>query len=184
MTDKKPKKRKRRKKPQYPGELGKRISPGRYLADMRISDLMLQSFYKPIANINFLKIELATESKKLLLLMDHFGIDRDDKNEDRWLLLAFALARNHVPAFQNATKLGAPKKKNYDPLKLYIDVRNLTKEWGGRHTTNAAIKIVHNRDYPDFACKTVAGWFYGFEKFGDACLRDWKEEENREKHQK
>jgi hypothetical protein len=42
------------------------------------------------------------------LLCDHFSIRRDDP--DRWRKLALALAKTHVPGFQERGPRGAPKK--------------------------------------------------------------------------
>jgi hypothetical protein len=63
------------------------------------------------------EIELATQ-KRLPLLLDHFGIDKNDP--DHWEMLALALARSHVPGFQTVRKGGAPNKNSvYLLCRLY-----------------------------------------------------------------
>jgi hypothetical protein len=167
---KKTQKRKRTKVPEYPGELGRKIKPGRFLANMKFSELLLPSFYKPIPNMDFLKMELAADREKLFLLMDHFGIDRDEDNEDRWLLLAFALARNHVPAFQNMKNMGRPKEKEYDPLRLYCDVHDLMDRMG--FSVSSAAAHLRRNKYPNKSVKTVEGWYYESVEVWDEFVRD------------
>jgi hypothetical protein len=152
------KKRIRKKEPKYPGELRKYIKPERLAAYMTVEQLLEPSFIKSVADINLIKAELDANRDNFRLLMDHFGINSDDDNEDRWLLLAFALARNHVPAFQNAPKMGRPKKMEYDPLRLYCDIHYLMKK--RKISVSSASVHLQRKKYPEKTVKTVEGWYY------------------------
>ena len=168
------KKRIRKKLPKYPGELGKHIRPVRLAAYMTIKDLLIPSFFKSVADINLIKTELDSNRDNFRLLMDHFGINSDEDNEDRWLLLAFALARNHVPAFQNAPKNGRPKKIAYDPLRLYCDIHDLMDRRG--LSVSAASTHIQRNKYPDRTVKTVEGWYYDSIEVWKEFIRDCEAE--------
>jgi hypothetical protein len=167
---KKPAKRSRKKKQIYSGALAK---PGhsrlRLPLEGRTGDV--DTFYgkrsaKEIIAHN--AVAIYSEAENLRLLMDHYGIDRD--HEDGWCLLAFALARDHVPAFRPPPARGAPKK-DIDKLAVYSTVRKVMREeiakieklpMQDRYsvTENWAIKKVKKSEYPNTSEKTVAGWYY------------------------
>jgi len=66
---------------------------------------------------------------KLPLLLDHFGIPREEP--DKWLELACRLARAHVPGFRTVKpkKSGAPQEWGEIELAaLHIEVEMLTKQ--------------------------------------------------------
>jgi hypothetical protein len=155
---KKPAKRDRKKKPVYSGALAE---PGpkrlRWPLEGRLGDV--DTFYGKrsageIAADNAAIIN--SEAENLLSLMDHYGIDRD--HQDGWCLLAFALARDHVPAFRPPPRKGRPKK-DIDKLRVYFAVQKkmadrtaLSESW--------AITFVQKKHFPGVSPKTVAGWYY------------------------
>ncbi len=113
-------------------------------------------------------VTLNSEAENLMLLMDHYGIDRD--HQDGCCLLAFALARDHVPAFRPPPAKGAPRK-DIDKLSVYSAVREKMHEGSSiieklpEHdkysvTATWAIAKVRNETYPKTPIKTVSGWYY------------------------
>lgn len=68
-------------------------------------------------------------SSKLLLLFDHFGINRDDPS--LWVRLSLALAQAHVPGFKHRKKAGAKKQWNvFKLLQLQREVDVMKKQKG------------------------------------------------------
>ncbi len=64
---------------------------------------------------------ISDQLPKLMLLMDHYDIQRDDP--ERWFLLSLSLARNHVPGFRVEEKNQDGRKKEWDVAKdtfLYL----------------------------------------------------------------
>jgi len=58
------------------------------------------------------KATINRECDLLLALLDHFRLD--PKHEDKWMLLALRLARNHVPAFTFTwTRRGRKPKRDF-----------------------------------------------------------------------
>ena len=167
---KKPPKRNRRKKQIYSGKLAK---PGhsrlRLPLEGRSGDI--DTFYGKRSAEEIVAENAATinsEAENLLLLMDHYLIDRD--HEDRWCLLAFALARDHVPAFRAPPKPGRPKK-DIDKLGVYLAVRQKIREGKARVenlpeqerlaiTERWAIEKVTKEKYSKIPENTVSGWYY------------------------
>ncbi len=172
--DKKPQKRKKQAKSLYSGELSKRMPPSKFGFLFPISMFLKSSSIFGPPSPDWIKDELAAADEKLLLLMDHYGIDRD--RDDRWQILALALARDHVPAFNFAPVKGRPKKE-IDKLRVYLGILTLSKEWGGRHSINRAISLYQERAHPDIPKKTVAGWFYSFREEGDKIMQEWEKKD-------
>jgi len=154
---KKPKKRNRKKRQIYTGVLSE---PGPRRLRLPISFwLAPHTFFgdRPAKQIkDEVEREIAPDAKNLLLLMDHYGIGRERK--DCWRLLAFALARDHVPAFRNPPIKGRPKS-DIDKLEVYVAV-NKKRASNKRFSVSQAIEFVQKQIYPGVASKTVAGWYY------------------------
>ena len=117
--------------------------------------------------------EIAPDAENLLLLMDHYGIDRD--RDDRWRILAFALAREHVPAFRRPTSKGRPKT-DIDKVKVYSEVRKKIAK-NKTLSVNRAIKYVKEEQYPDVRCNTVSAWYYEAVSVVKAWSKELKREE-------
>lgn len=72
-------------------------------------------------------------------LMEHYGID--PKSEEKWPILALALAADHVPGFQFQFKKSAGRKTDWDDLwygVLYHEVEKVR----GRRSASAACGIL------------------------------------------
>ena len=172
---KKPAKRNRKKRQIYSGALAK---PGhsrlRLPLEGRLGDVV--TFYgkrsaEEIKTHNAVTIN--SEAENLLLLMDHYSIDQD--HNDGWRLLAFALARDHVPAFRPPPARGQPRK-DIDKLEVYSAVRKKI----GRNkalSVNQAIKYVQEKKYPKSREKTVSGWYYEAMSEVEASSKEAKERE-------
>ncbi len=91
-------------------------------------------------------LEGATEVvEKMGLLLDHYGISRDEP--ERWHLLCLHLAGDHVPGFQfeKPSKAGRPKTWLHSgrSLRLYRDVQACVSEG---HSALNACRILAKRD--------------------------------------
>jgi hypothetical protein len=157
-VNKKPAKRNRKKRQIYSGALAE---PGhsrlRLPLEGRLGDV--DTFYGKKSEEEIIAHNAATinsEADNLLLLMDHYGIDRGHK--DGWCLLAFALARDHVPAFRPPPARGRPKK-DIDKLKVYFAVQNKVAN-NNALSVNDAITFVQKEEYSKVRPKTVADWYY------------------------
>jgi hypothetical protein len=167
---KKPQKRKRKKRQIYSGALAE---PGHSRLRLPLEGRLggIYTFYGKKSEEEIIAHNAATinsEAANLLLLKDHYGIDRDHK--DGWCLLAFALARDHVPAFRPPPARGRPKK-DIDKLEVYSAVRKKMHEGNSiverlpEHdkysvTATWAIAKVKKETYPKTPIKTVSGWYY------------------------
>lgn len=127
----------KRTKPTYAGLLAERIPEfrGGYISDF-------ESFEKWVDDYE----ELIEE--KLLLLLDHYGIERDAA--DAWKCLTLRLAREVVPGFR-VVRVGAPRKWTHvhDALaRLAIDehlAANAATE--KMNVLDAARHVVRQRDW-------------------------------------
>lgn len=168
---KNPQKRDRKKKQIYFGELAK---PGPKRIRWSVKSLLSN---KPFWQIspeqieNRVAAEIFPDVDNLILLLDHYGIDRDDENQ--WFFLAFELAREHVPAFQNPPAKGRPRK-TIDKLALYRAVQMKKSEKEGM-SASWAIGEVKRKMYPGVPKKTVADWYYDAVAIVEASSIDAKE---------
>ena len=86
--------------------------------------------------------------EKLRLLLDHYGISRDDKQY--WRNLALALARDHVPGFQIAQPTKRGPKKSWMPdeeIRLHMDVSGLVQK--GQTVRSACFNLANRAIYRD-----------------------------------
>jgi hypothetical protein len=160
---KKPAKRSRKKKQIYSGALAE---PGhsrfRWPIEGRMGDI--ETFFgiktgEEVAANN--ARTMRSEAENLVLLSEHYGID--EGHEDGWCLLAFALARDHVPAFRPPPTRGRPKR-DIDKLAVYNAVQKKMRE-KKRISEDRAITFVQKSEFPNTPQKTVAGWYYEVAKF-------------------
>ena len=173
-----PQRRNRRKKQIYSGKLAK---PGhsrlRLPLEGRSGDI--DTFFGK-RSAEEVKAENAatinSEAENLLLLMDHYDIDRD--HEDRWCLLAFALARDHVPAFRAPPPRGRPRK-DIDKLEVYSAVRKIIAK-NNALSVSQAIKYEKEKDkkkYSGVSERTISAWYYEALSVVKASSKEAKERE-------
>ncbi len=171
MTNK-PAKRNRRKRQIYSGALSK---PGHNRLRWPVKEILkTDTFYgqrSPDLIKNFIEELISTEEENLLLLMDHYGIERDLEN--RWRILAFALARDHVPAFKAPPARGRPKK-NTDMMRVFFQVKKKMVD-NPALSESRAISIVKKNHYPEVSEKTVADWFYKASPEAEKLFEETKE---------
>jgi hypothetical protein len=179
---KKPPKRNRRKRQIYSGKLAE---PGhsRFRLPLEGRSGDIDTRYNKSSAEETVAQNAATinsEAENLLLLMDHYRIDRD--HEDRWCLLAFALARDHVPAFRAPPKRGRPKK-DIDKMKVYSAVRKRIAK-NKALSVSQAIKYEKEKDkkkYSGVPENTISAWYYEVLSVVKASSKEAKEREELKK---
>ncbi len=72
------------------------------------------------------------ERELLGLLLNHYGIK--DETENRWYLLSLALAREHIPAFQEESRGRDKSWSDKHEALLYLQVRNLAPKFDGNES--------------------------------------------------
>lgn len=89
-------------------------------------------------------VDAATAAPKMLLLLDHYGIERSEP--ERWFVLALRLAMDHVPGFQAEVPRGRPHEWSSTKLallRLAIDQKLHERKPAGRpRTVHNAASIV------------------------------------------
>lgn len=78
---------------------------------------------------------------KMNTLLDHYSIPRDA--EEKWFVLAFALATEHVPGFRQNKKAGSKPTKTTEDLILFIELHGAEEE--GRSVQNEVRLLVKRR---------------------------------------
>jgi hypothetical protein len=106
---------------------------------------------------------VATVTKKSCknfgLLFDWYGINK--KDNERWFMLAFNMARDYIPAFSvvDEGKRGRPKKWDETKyLELYLNVNKKMREKGDNNLSRACRGLVKKNGGP-MSAKTLSNMY-------------------------
>jgi hypothetical protein len=118
-------------------------------------------------------------AKRLMLLLQHYGIDENSPNP--WLILSLRLAQDHVPGFLrkawNSKKAGAPAKwKGARAMELHADVWQLVQQG---NSEAMACRVLSREKYKPAGARSLLRRFKEVQRqhrnsgWSDEAVVDW-----------